>query len=653
MTGISLAQVVEVLVDEGNAGYGSGYLLAPSLVLTARHVVQQANAVEVRRRGQRVPATVLWRGYGPEVDIALLRIDPLPDAVAPTFGDLSRVSVRTVPFDLVGFPRHKRRKADGAVVRDTDQVSGDIPAGANLQTGVLDLLRNGRPLTVGDNWAGLSGAAVFSRGLLVGVVIEAEEQGPLRALPLAPFLHWTEHPLRSYCEPEDSVSRLRAILQEAGVSTTALPVRRAPFYRRAEELVAAVPHIADRTVEYERLAAVQGPYSVWQSGPWAGKTTFAAHFAVTPPNGVDVVSFFFSRPRGQQAPQFWAAVCDQLAALLDESIPTQPELAFADLWSRACDYVTAQGRRLMLLVDGLDENTQPPPIAFDLPRVVVPGVHIAVFTRPVDDLLRDLYDHPLGDDRTPQFAFASNGLAGDLGRRAVAELRELLTAPDRAPRYILGLLAAAGPLGVADLVAILSFEGVAMDEGDVRRGLTLSNRVIAPLGDGDSYAVSHEALREEIAAQVDTHVHVDAAVGWATSYAEASWPDSTPDTLIDGYLRLLLLDETRLLDITRKPRAQFLRRRTGDDVAHSRELLAAFDAVAAHETPNLTTACELARAREELDLGYNDYPIEIARGWGLVGAYRRCEHLVAHETHVFFRVETYAATTEAAAQRRR
>jgi hypothetical protein len=627
-----MAHAVEVLVGGGRVSYGSGCLLAPTLVLTAWHVVAPEGPIEVEHDGRRVPATLLW--HGAEADIAVLGIEPCDGVTPPAFGDLARVGVRTVPFDLVGFPRHKRRTVGGVDLRDTDQVTGDIPAGANLKTGVLDLLRDGRPLTVGDRWAGLSGAAVFSRGLLVGVVTEAEEQGPLRALPIAPLL------TRATGEPE--AGRLLTVLRDAGVPVDVLPVRRRPLYRRAEEIVAAVPSFEGRSAEYRRLASVDGRYSLWQAGPWAGKTTFAAHFATHPPEDVDVVSFFVSRTRGQQAPQFWTAVCDQLAALLDEPAPTHPELAFADLWARACEHVTGQGRRLLLLVDGLDENTQPPPIALSLPRSVPPGAHVAVFTRPVDELLQDLYDHPLGD--AARFAFSSNGLAGELGRRAVAELRELLTAHDRAPRQVLGALAAIGPLGVTDLAAICA----PMDQGDVRRGLYAAARVVTAVG--DSYVIAHEALREEIAAQTDTAAHLRAAVTWAERYADEDWQDTTPDALVDGYLPLLLAGERPLLDLTSEARARFLRTRTGDDIAHGRELLAAFDAVASADEPDMAAACVLARARTQLEMGYKRLPEDAALGWGLVGEYRRSEYLASFQDSGLDRLRVFVAVAEAAAR---
>jgi hypothetical protein len=662
-TGITLGQAVEVLLDDGTAGYGSGYLISPTLVLTARHVTDPGGRIEIVHAGRRIPAAVAWHGRSAEVDAAVLSIAEAVDALGisvPAFGDLSRASVRRVPFDAVGYPRHKQRVVGGMTIRDTDQISGEIPAGANLKTGVLDLLRDGRPLTVGDDWAGLSGAAVFCRGLLVGVVTEAEQHGPLRALPLAPLLAQSGRRLEPYQEPADSTERLLSVLRDGGVPARVLPARRRPSYRQAEELVAATPDLAGRDADYEQLRQVAQsdvPYSLWQAVPWAGKTTLAAHFAASPPAGLDVVSFFISRSRGQQAPQYWAAVGDQLAAIVDEPAPAQPELAFADLWIRARDQVSGQGRRLVLLVDGVDENSQPPPIVQDLPRDPGPGAHVAVFTRPTDEVFHDLLDHPLGDgpedtSRCARFELASSGLARDLGRRALIDLRDLLTMNDRAPRQVLGLLAAVGPLSVTDIAAILATEGVAADEGDVRRGVAAASRVLTAIGGpAELYAVAHEALREEISRQVNPAAHVTAALAWAGRFAADGWPDTTPAALADGYLPLLLLtgDPALIVEIASQSRARYMQLRTGDDVAHGRELLAAFDAIAARAEPDLAAACALARARAELELGYDEFPHDIAIGWGRVGQLRRCEHLASYQAHGFYRVPALQAAAEWAA----
>jgi S1-C subfamily serine protease len=127
-------RVAEVVVARGGGDRGrrgSGYLVAPGRVLTAAHVVDGASGIRVRfeadRPGERiVTADVVWRHRG--IDVAVLGI---PEA-GPD---------------------------DGATV-ETD---GERPCRRTGQLG------------------GMSGAAVFSGGYLMGVVTRHHlSEGPGR-----------------------------------------------------------------------------------------------------------------------------------------------------------------------------------------------------------------------------------------------------------------------------------------------------------------------------------------------------------------------------------------------------------------------------------------------------------------------------------------
>ncbi|MEU1350386.1 trypsin-like peptidase domain-containing protein [Streptomyces sp. NPDC005795] len=82
-----------VVAVEGSGGRGSGYVIAPRLVLASAHVVQGATETEVFRPGDGAScrAAVVWRGAsGPRDDAALLSVtDPAwvpPEGVAPGWG---------------------------------------------------------------------------------------------------------------------------------------------------------------------------------------------------------------------------------------------------------------------------------------------------------------------------------------------------------------------------------------------------------------------------------------------------------------------------------------------------------------------------------------------------------------------------------------
>ncbi|MBP2403488.1 serine protease [Streptomyces syringium] len=159
---------------------GSGYLLAPRLVLTAAHVVGDAPAPQVVVPGGVGPVRckVVWaRDEKRRCDAALLLAerDLVTEEVAGGFDPLlwgRARDLRALPgAQTVGFPQ-VQRDVDGEL--DTEQVVGTLKPGSNLLSGrhVLDS-DHGAPEALADGsspWAGMSGSAVFVDGLLAGVV---------------------------------------------------------------------------------------------------------------------------------------------------------------------------------------------------------------------------------------------------------------------------------------------------------------------------------------------------------------------------------------------------------------------------------------------------------------------------------------------------
>lgn len=181
--GLDVRRAAEVIVsgDNDKGGRGSGYLVAIGRVLTAAHVVRGARAVEVRFDAdlptERVHrAGVLWQDTG--IDVAVLAVEGDRQSVACT--EFGRVPDRDVVLQCtaVGFPAFKMRTAaDGSRYRDSCHAHGTCAVWSNRREGTLDFRVAASPTATGPRrvadrspWEGMSGAAVFSGGTLIGLV---------------------------------------------------------------------------------------------------------------------------------------------------------------------------------------------------------------------------------------------------------------------------------------------------------------------------------------------------------------------------------------------------------------------------------------------------------------------------------------------------
>lgn len=177
---VEAGRVAEVIVTprDGPGRRGSGYLIATGTVLTAAHVVDDALTVAVRFDADRpeertFEASVAWRHDG--IHVAVLTLAGAgPEEVSAT--PLGRVGEHDaeVRCSAAGFPLHKLRDGE-ARYRDVAHVFATCPAFSNRREGTLELKVDVPPASVGPGrspWEGMSGAAVFSGGRLVGVVAE-------------------------------------------------------------------------------------------------------------------------------------------------------------------------------------------------------------------------------------------------------------------------------------------------------------------------------------------------------------------------------------------------------------------------------------------------------------------------------------------------
>ncbi|MFB7122978.1 trypsin-like peptidase domain-containing protein [Kitasatospora sp. NPDC056273] len=181
---------------------GSGYLIGPRLVLTARHVVMQEDAetpwpeiqVRVGHPGEGEDAVrsaevdEVWP-HPDGLDVALLLLSS--DVVVP--GQTVRwgrpVGRAVLGYEGLGFPKASTQEG-----REVEYLRGELSPLSSGASGlyVLDQQIAPDPRSDGKKaWSGASGSAVFCEGRLVGVVIR-DDQGygnrRLRACPAHAFL---------------------------------------------------------------------------------------------------------------------------------------------------------------------------------------------------------------------------------------------------------------------------------------------------------------------------------------------------------------------------------------------------------------------------------------------------------------------------------
>jgi WD40 repeat protein len=571
---VALAErVVEVIADRGTSSgrymYGSGCRVGGRTVLTAAHVVADAQIVTVRDPDKRTFAATLdarFVGYadGPGPDLALLELDvDAPALPAIGLAAVDRDSPDGAPIErchAIGYPWFGEHVGPEAT-RDTVDVVGYVPVLAKLASGLISLQvqASPRPLPAAEEqlgrseWSGMSGAPLIVGDQLIGVVCEhAPREGPsaITATPLTALEADPSHPGwgRGVEDPAGWWARLGV---SGCAALTALPQRRTrpePAYRATvREIQARTVQLSGRMDEFNAIVAFAtgGERYRWLiAGPWAGKTAVMAATLSTLPDSVDAIFYFLSRREGDaDSNRFLAAVVPQLADLLQEDSALIGAEQFRALWQRAQQAAAASGRHLLLVVDGLDEDLRPPrlpSVAALLPADVGGNAHVLVSSRPFPELPDDIPPgHPLR--ATTPIKFAPFTGAAELATLARLEIDQLTRSDGDLGADVLGYLtAAAGPLSVEDLAELVvgAVPATKASRRAVRSLLTQrAARSLQAVG-SERYQFAHVSLLEY--ARTDpglgdygyrTDIHA-----WAAKWQAAGWPSVTaPRYLLDAY----------------------------------------------------------------------------------------------------------------------
>ncbi|MER5217217.1 tetratricopeptide repeat protein [Streptomyces sp. NPDC002838] len=234
-------------------GFGSGYLVAPHLVLTAAHVVEGASetepdAVTVSRpdSGEReFAATVRWQRKDEKVDAALVEVDDghgweIPESLVDL---LSRppqrwgrlIGTRPHRVTLAGFPRMQKDPTDGR--RLDEHLTGHIAPGTGLLASRYEVSSTDPTLAAlpagsgGSRWSGMSGAAVLSDDVYDGDVLcgvtcrDRQARGGTRLIATPAALLLADHGFRELITAHTGWEPVLEAVEPAGLLTPAASER--------------------------------------------------------------------------------------------------------------------------------------------------------------------------------------------------------------------------------------------------------------------------------------------------------------------------------------------------------------------------------------------------------------------------------------------
>ncbi|MFD8598935.1 hypothetical protein ACFV1L_28430 [Kitasatospora sp. NPDC059646] len=410
-----------------------------------------------------------------------------------------------------------------------------------------------------------------------------------------------------------------------------------------------------------------GGYWRWLAPAWAGKSALLAELVLHPPAGTDVAAFFItSRLAGQaDAAAFCEVVQRQLYALLGEEEPlctphTRDE-QFRLALDRAAAHCAEQGRRLVLVVDGLDEDrgVRPGPdchsIAALLPRTPPHGLRLVVAGRPHPPVPGDVPPgHPLrttGIDHPLELSEAAQAIRRD----AEEDLLRLKEAGGLGWELVGLTVAAGGGLSAPDLAELTDTPRRLVErELSAVDGRSFQWRAGQWDADGPGvYLLAHEEIRrsaEELTTRKELAEHRVRLHRWADGHREAGWPTGTPEYLLRGYGRLLgeLGDAERLVElVTDRARQQRLWETAGSDFDALGQLGAAMDVLVARggtagEVPVAGTL-RVAVSRDALYDLTSRVPTELVACWAKFGHLDRAVNLARSHRDPYDRITSLTA----------
>ncbi|MFE4666157.1 hypothetical protein ACFRI7_15005 [Streptomyces sp. NPDC056716] len=338
-------------------------------------------------------------------------------------------------------------------------------------------------------------------------------------------------------------------------------------------------------------------YLCWHADAPVGKTVLLADYVRRqPPADADILTFFVSAAHGTDTrAAFEEEIVDQIDDFLGRSGSPVPSNArqWRALFSEAAAKSARHGRKLLLVVDGLDDDVAwsgvaaeggtPPQSGADatqsgasawtgdtpargsiaalLPSRPPPGMRVIVSLRRRVRLPDDVppLRHPLRRSRNLRTLRPVPG---------VPLIRQPPPDGTALGEPVAGLLAVAGGgLRTTDLAELTGLPAERLDrlaQGPAGRALVTDDPVSRTYALADSRLV--HAVRENLGeAGILRHTHE--LLAWSRRWHAAGWPDGTPPYPLAHQLRLLTDTAERAAYVLDLPRLRRLARTAGPDAA--------------------------------------------------------------------------------------
>ncbi|MFG3343055.1 hypothetical protein [Glycomyces sp. NPDC048151] len=388
-------------------------------------------------------------------------------------------------------------------------------------------------------------------------------------------------------------------------------------------------------------------YFWWRGPAWAGKSALLASFVLNPPPRIRIVSFFVTaRSAGQSnVSSFTEVILEQVLELLGEPMPVllteaTREAHLAGSLERAAKLCTEQGERLVLVVDGLDEDTgvtvgpDNHSIAAALPNDPDGEIRVVIASRPNPPIPSDVPDdHPI---RMPEIRhdLRPSSFADVVRQDAERELKRLFHGSE-IEQDLLGLLVAAGGgLTGRDLAELTDLSEWEIEEQlKAVSSRTFTNRSGRWRTADTAYILCHEEIQRQAVKMLGKNrlqKYRNRIHHWASDYHARKWPSDTPEYLFRGYFSLLResMDLERLfsfsIDLERHERMLDI---IGGDSVAINEVLSTLEILVRRAPSNLDQFCKLAVHRVSLMERNSHIPTYLPVVWAQLGRANRAEAL--------------------------